>query len=104
MLREKTVHFDPLLLKIFIGLVGIYPIGSLVLLTTRELGIVYKPSHDARWLERPTVIVVARSAKGDVTKEVVDLTETDGAGHYKRSVAKTLDPYQYHIDIAKYFL
>ncbi len=104
MLREKTVHFDPLLLKIFIGLVGIYPIGSLVLLTTRELGIVYKPSHDAKWLERPTVIVVARGAKGDVKKEVVDLTETDGAGHYKRSVVKTLDPYQYHIDIAKYFL
>jgi putative nucleotidyltransferase with HDIG domain len=104
MLREKTVHFDPLLLKIFIGLVGIYPIGSLVLLNTRELGIVYKPSHDARWLERPIVILVARSAKGDVKKEVIDLTETDGAGHYKRSVVKTLDPYQYHIDIAKYFL
>jgi HD-GYP domain-containing protein (c-di-GMP phosphodiesterase class II) len=104
MLKEKTVHFDPLLLKIFIGLVGIYPIGSLVLLNTRELGIVYKPSHDARWLDRPTVIVVSRSAKGDVKKEVVDLTEKDGAGRYKRSVVKTLDPYQYHIDIAKYFL
>jgi HD-GYP domain-containing protein (c-di-GMP phosphodiesterase class II) len=104
MLREKTVHFDPVLLKIFIGLVGIYPIGSLVLLNTRELGIVYKPSHDARWLERPIVILVARDEKGDVKKEVIDLTETDGAGNYKRSVVKTLDPYQYHIDIAKYFL
>ncbi len=104
MLRERTIHFDPLLLKIFIGLVGIYPIGSLVLLNTRELGIIYKPSHDPRWLERPTVILVARNEKGDVEKEVVDLTETDGAGHYKRSIVKTLDPYQYHIDIAKYFL
>ena len=104
MLRERTVHFDPLLLKIFIGLVGIFPIGSLVLLNTRELGIVYKPSHDARWLDRPIVILVTRSAKGDVKKEVIDLTETDGAGHYKRSIVKTLDPYQYHIDIAKYFL
>jgi HD-GYP domain-containing protein (c-di-GMP phosphodiesterase class II) len=104
MLRERTVHFDPLLLKIFIGLVGIYPIGTLVLLNTRELGIVYKPSHDPRWLDRPTVILVGRSEKGDVKKEVVDLTETEGEGHYKRSIAKALDPYQYHIDIAKYFL
>jgi HD-GYP domain-containing protein (c-di-GMP phosphodiesterase class II) len=104
MLRERTVHFDPLLLKIFIGLVGIYPIGTLVLLNTRELGIVYKPSHDPRWLDRPTVILVARSEKGDIKKEVVDLTETEGGGQYKRSIAKTLDPYQYHIDIAKYFL
>jgi HD-GYP domain-containing protein (c-di-GMP phosphodiesterase class II) len=104
MLREKTVHFDPLLLKIFIGLVGIFPIGSLVLLNTRELGIVYKPSHDPKWLDRPVVILVARNEKGDVKKEVIDLTETDGAGHYKRSIVKTLDPYKYHIDIAKYFL
>ncbi len=104
MLRERTVHFDPLLLKLFIGLVGIYPIGSLVLLNTRELGIVYKPSHDPRWLDRPTVILVARNETGTAKKEMADLTETDGAGRYKRSVIKTLDPYQYHIDIAKYFL
>jgi HD-GYP domain-containing protein (c-di-GMP phosphodiesterase class II) len=104
LLRERTVHFDPLLLKIFIGLVGIFPIGSLVLLNTREPGIVYKPNHDPKWLDRPIVILVARNEKGDVKKEVIDLTETDGAGHYKRTIVKTLDPYQYHIDIAKYFL
>ena len=104
LLRERTVHFDPLLLKIFIGLVGIFPIGSLVLLNTRELGIVYKPNHDPKWLDRPIVILVARSEKGDAKKEVVDLIETDGAGGYKRSIVKTLDPDKYHIDIAKYFL
>ena len=104
MLRERTVHFDAPLLKIFIGLVGIHPIGSLVLLDTHELGIVYKPSHDPRWLDRPTVIVVARGEEGNVEKKVLDLTETDGGGRYKRSIVKTLDPQQYHIDIAKYFL
>jgi HD-GYP domain-containing protein (c-di-GMP phosphodiesterase class II) len=104
LLRERTVHFDSILLKIFIGLVGIYPIGSLVLLNTREMGIVYKSDHDPKWLDRPTVILVARGGKGDVKKEVVDLKETDGGGRYKRSIVKTLDPHQYHIDIAKYFL
>jgi HD-GYP domain-containing protein (c-di-GMP phosphodiesterase class II) len=104
LLRERTVHFDPLLLKIFIGLVGIFPIGSLILLNTRELGIVYKPNHDPKWLDRPIVILVARNEKGDVKKEVIDLTETDGAGRYQRSIVKTLDPDKYHIDIAKYFL
>jgi HD-GYP domain-containing protein (c-di-GMP phosphodiesterase class II) len=100
MLRERTVHFDPALLKIFIGLVGIYPIGSLVLLNTHELGIVCKPSHDPGWLDRPTVIVVDRDEKGDVKKEVVNLAKTVGG----RSIIKTLDPQKYHIDIAKYFL
>jgi hypothetical protein len=48
--------------------------------------------------------VVDRDEKGDPVKEMVDLTETDGGGSYKRSIVKTLDPYKYHIDIAKYFL
>jgi HD-GYP domain-containing protein (c-di-GMP phosphodiesterase class II) len=104
MLREKTVHFDPLLLKIFIGLVGVYPIGSLVLLNTHEIGIVYKSNRDPKWMDRPIILLVDRDQKGDAQKEVVDLTEADGAGGYRRSIVKTLDPYKYHIDIAKYFL
>jgi putative nucleotidyltransferase with HDIG domain len=104
LLRERGVHYDPILLKIFIGLVGIYPIGSLVLLNTHDLGIVYKPHPEPKLMDRPTVILVARDEKGDAKKEVVDLTETDGKGQFKRSVIKTLDPYKYHIDIAKYFL
>ncbi len=104
MLRERTTHFDPLLLKIFIGLVGVYPIGSLVLLNTREIGIVYKTNSESTWLDRPVVILVDRDEKGDAKKELVDLTETDGNGGYRRSIVKTLDPYKYHIDIAKYFL
>jgi putative nucleotidyltransferase with HDIG domain len=104
MLRERTVHFDALLLKIFIGLVGIYPIGSLVLLNTHEIGIVYKSNHDPKWLDRPIVLLVDRDERGDAKKEVMDLTEMDKAGRYKRSIVKTLDPYKYHIDIAKYFL
>jgi HD-GYP domain-containing protein (c-di-GMP phosphodiesterase class II) len=104
LLREGGVHYDPILLKIFIGIVGIYPIGSLVLLDTHELAIVYKPNAEPELMDRPTVILVSRDDKGDAKKEVIDLTETDGRGHFKRSILKTLDPYQYYIDIAKYFL
>jgi putative nucleotidyltransferase with HDIG domain len=104
MLRERNVQFDPILLKIFIGLVGVHPIGSLVLLDTRELGIVYKPNLEAKWMDRPQVILVARDAKGYVKNEMVDLTETDGDSRFRRSIVKTLDPNKYHIDIVKYFL
>lgn len=104
MLRERGIHFDPILLKIFISLVGIYPIGSLVLLNTHEIGIVYKPNHDSGFLDRPTILLVDRNQKGEIKKALIDLTETDASGHYKRSIVKTLDPYKYHIDIVKYFL
>jgi len=104
MMRDREVQFDPILLKIFIGLVGIFPVGSLVLLNTHEMGIVYKANPDPRWLDRPQVIIVARDGKRDVKKELVDLTQRNGGGQFKRTVVKTLDPNKYHIDIAKYFL
>jgi HD-GYP domain-containing protein (c-di-GMP phosphodiesterase class II) len=104
MMREREVHFDPILLKIFIGLVGIFPVGSLVLLNTHEMGIVYKANPDPKWLDRPQVIIVARDGKRDVKKEMVDLTQRDGEGQFKRTIVKTLDPNKFHIDIAKYFL
>jgi hypothetical protein len=55
-------------------------------------------------LDRPIILVVDRDQKGDAKKELADLTETNGEGSYRRSIVKTLDPYKYHIDIAKYFL
>jgi len=103
MLKERGIHFDATFLKIFIGLVGTYPIGSLVLLNTHELGIVYKPNPNPNWIDRPKVLLVFRDERGDAQKEIVDLTETDGRGKFKRTVIKTLDPFKYHIDITKYF-
>jgi HD-GYP domain-containing protein (c-di-GMP phosphodiesterase class II) len=100
MVNDKGYHFDPILLKIFISIIGIYPIGSVVLLDTNDLGIVTKPNRDPGLIDRPTVLLVSEGVKG----EVVDLSETDGSRHFKRSIAKTLDPFQNHIDIAKYFL
>jgi HD-GYP domain-containing protein (c-di-GMP phosphodiesterase class II) len=102
LLRERGVQYDPLLLKVFIGLVGIYPIGSLVLLTTREIGIVYKPNP--KWMDRPAVLLISRDEKNHAKKELVDLMEKDEQGRFKRNVVKTLDPYKFHIDIAKYMM
>jgi HD-GYP domain-containing protein (c-di-GMP phosphodiesterase class II) len=104
MLREKVVHFDPILLKVFIGLVGVYPIGSLVLLNTREVGVVVKPNTDLQWMDRPQVLLLARDRKGFPKREIVHLTENDGGGRFKRSIVKSLDPNKFHIDIARYFL
>jgi HD-GYP domain-containing protein (c-di-GMP phosphodiesterase class II) len=103
MLKERNIHYDAILLKIFLGIVGIYPIGSLVLLNTRELGIVFKPNPNPKWLDRPQVLLVSRDEKGEAKKEMIDLTETDARGKFKRNITKTLDPFKYHIDITKYF-
>ncbi len=104
MLREKGGHFDPILLKIFIGLIGMYPIGSLVLLNDHEIGVVLKSNPDPGWMDRPQVLLAERNDTGNEKKGVVDLAETDENDHFKRNIIKTLDPNKYHIDIAKFFL
>jgi len=103
MLKDQGVDYDPLLLKIFIGLVGIYPVGSLILLDTREVGIVFKSNFDPKFMGRPLIILISLEKMAAKT-ELVDLSETDGEGTFKRNILKTLDPYKYHIDISKYFL
>ncbi len=102
MVKDKGSQFDMILLKIFIGVVGIYPVGSLVHLNTQELGVVYKSNPMSTG--RPCVLLLASDKARYPKKEMIDLTETDGQGRYKRSITKTLDPLMYHIDMGKYFI
>lgn len=104
MLRRRGVDYDPILLKIFMGVVGIFPIGSLLLLDTGDLAIVYKANPEPRLMDRPRVFLVSKDRRGEVKERLVDLAATNEAGLFTRNIVKTLDPIQYHIDIAKYFL
>ncbi|MCI0531553.1 MAG: HD-GYP domain-containing protein, partial [candidate division Zixibacteria bacterium] len=53
MWRLAGKGFDPILLKLFTNIMGIYPVGSLVLLDTDEIAIVHQPNDDN--LYRPKV-------------------------------------------------
>ena len=104
MVREKT-GFDPILLKVFIGIVGIYPIGSLVLLDTNEMGVVYETNQDPQYINRPKVILISQSEGRRRIGPAVDLTEADAeTKNYKRSIIKALDPKKYHVNIVEHFL
>ncbi len=103
MQRESGVHFDPILLKVFVGMVGVFPVGSLVLLDSGEVGIVFKAHPDPQWINRPQVMLLEKE-ETERGRTVIDLSETDGHGHYKWSIVKTLDPHRCRIDVAKYFL
>jgi HD-GYP domain-containing protein (c-di-GMP phosphodiesterase class II) len=103
MQKEGGIHFDPILLKVFVNLVGVFPIGSLVLLDSGDVGIVYKAHPDPKWIDRPQVILLAKDGTEE-ERTFIDLSETDSDGHFKWSILKTLDPNQYHIDVPKYFL
>jgi len=67
------------------------------------VGIVYKAHPDPKWIDRPQVILLAKGGTEE-GRTFIDLSETDSDGHFKWSIIRTLDPSQYHIDVAKYFL
>lgn len=93
---------DPVLLKVFINMVGVFPIGTLVFLSTREMGLVYEVN--AAYNDRPRILVIVDSSGRKVDGYVVDLTDKDEHGAFIRSIYKTLDPNKYRINLSEYLL
>ena len=105
MLERSGKDFDPTLVKVFVNMLGIYPLGTLVLLNTNEMGIVTQVQEDAEMIERPKVCLLSYS-DGEYRKgRVVDLREVEeGMKDYKRSIVRTLDPNEYNINVAEFFI
>jgi len=105
MLERSGKDFDPGLVKIFVNMLGIFPLGTLVLLNTNEMGIVIQTSEDSELIDRPRVCLVYYS-DGEYRKgETVDLREVDeGTKDFKRTIVKTLDPNEYNINVAEYLM
>jgi HD-GYP domain-containing protein (c-di-GMP phosphodiesterase class II) len=96
---------DPVIVKAFVALLGIYPVGTLVVLDTFELAIVHAVSPVAENLSRPLVRIVSDD-RGNLLHpgEIVDLAEQSAEGGFRRSIIKTADPDRYGIRIGDYFL
>lgn len=105
MLERSGKDFDPALVKVFINMIGIFPLGTLVLLNTNEMGIVTRIQEDTELIDRPKVCLVYYG-DGEYRKgKVVDLKERNGAsGEFKRSVVKTLDPNEYNLNVAEFLM
>ncbi len=52
--------YDPMLVKALINLIGIYPVGTCVILDTFEVAIVAAANPDAKLLNRPMVRIAHR--------------------------------------------
>jgi len=101
MVEKEGETFDPVLLKSFINMLGIYPVGSVVVLDTKEVGVVMKANPAE--LSRPEVAIIADQAGKKDKIEIVDLTTIDDkTKKFKRTIIKTIDPRHYNLDIARY--
>jgi hypothetical protein len=100
---ERTgTQLDPLLFKFFINMVGVFPVGTAVLLDTKELALVY--SNNPALLDRPKALIITDPMGHKIQGFMVDLTEKSPEGMFKRTIHKTLDPAKFKINLAEYLL
>ena len=96
---------DAVVVKAFINLLGIYPVGTLVVLDTFELAVVCAANPDFDALSRPIVKIVSDAQGNMVVPPLeVDLAKADGNGDYPRTIIKTADPDRYGINIGDYIV
>ena len=96
---------DPVVVKAFINLTGIYPVGTLVVLDTFELGIVHAVNSIPEMLSRPIVRVISDSM-GNLLHpgNLADLSEQNAEGAFLRTIIKTENPERYGIRPGDYFV
>ena len=95
---------DPIIVKAFVAMLGVYPVGTLVMLDTFELAVVMAPNPVAEHASRPIVFLVS-DAQGNVAYPglEVDLTERDADGNFLKTIIKTENPERYGIRVGDYF-
>jgi HD-GYP domain-containing protein (c-di-GMP phosphodiesterase class II) len=96
---------DPVIVKAFVNLLGIYPVGTFVVLDTFELAIVHSANANPEMVSRPNALIVSDDLGNVVHPGVLtDLAEQDETGTFKRTIIKTADPERYGLRIGDYFL
>ena len=97
--------YDPVVVKAFINLIGIYPVGTCVILDTYEVALVHTANPDVAHVHRPVVRLVTTPDGALLTPgTIVDLSEKDANGSYPRTIVKVTDPVKYGINVSDYFV
>jgi HD-GYP domain-containing protein (c-di-GMP phosphodiesterase class II) len=98
--------YDRVLVKALINLIGVYPVGTCVILDTFEVAVVAATNPDGEQLKRPIVRIAIDSDGGPVPPPgtEVNLSEKDETGAYRRSIVKVTNPSRYGITVGDYFV
>ncbi|HRD22759.1 MAG TPA: HD-GYP domain-containing protein [Candidatus Hydrothermia bacterium] len=98
LIRYSGQLFDPIISKHFINILGIYPLGSLVFLSTGEWGLVIGQPQDPSTLHKPLVLIIKDSDGKDIDHKMIDLSQSE------IEIMKADSPWKYGIDPAEYLI
>ena len=96
---QMNVKFDAFLLKIFNDVIGIYPAGTVVLLSTDEIALVLTNNETDK--ARPYVKIVGNKDGLLESPEWVDLSLEE---NHNRSIVRKIDPTRYGLDLKHFVL
>jgi putative nucleotidyltransferase with HDIG domain len=101
MAKKDDPAFNPRLLRRFINLIGLYPVGTLVRLNTEAIGVVTHEHPTDPF--RPQVKIVRDRDGGQLEQShLVNTWEPDGRGDYPWAVLEAVDPEAAGIDPLQY--
>ena len=105
MIEKAGKDFDPVLLKVFVSMLGFYPVGTLLELDTGEIGLVTGSANSSD-VTRPQMLLLTPDGQGGFRHgEKISLAERDPqTGNFLRNIAKTFHPDVYGIQPAEYIL
>jgi len=93
-------HFDPVLVHHFVRAVGIYPVGTLVMLESGRIGLVMEQA-DGNLLQPVVRVFFDSRGKLYVTPREVDLAKPEGHGGADKIVSSEV-PEKWGIDVSKF--
>jgi HD-GYP domain-containing protein (c-di-GMP phosphodiesterase class II) len=105
MLETSGKDFDPILLKVFINMLGVYPVGTLLHLDTGEKGLVVSAGEDENKTRPLIILLVSDNQGGYIKGEAVNLAEQNpGTGKFARNIVSTSHPSTYGIQPAEFIV
>ena len=101
---DQNKEFQAALVEEFIQCIGVYPVGSLVELTTGEVGVVLSRNR-IRHLRPKVMLILDKHKKPAESGPVIDLMKelSDPSGN-PLEIKEVLEPDAYGIDPKEFFL
>ncbi|WP_296951450.1 HD-GYP domain-containing protein [uncultured Massilia sp.] len=102
MYEWSKFHFDPALTQEFMRCVGIYPVGTLVLLESGRLGVVVEP-HETSLLTPKVNVFYSTRSQAYIKPETLDLSRGVGFGGGDR-IVRHESPSKWQVDPQRFML
>jgi HD-GYP domain-containing protein (c-di-GMP phosphodiesterase class II) len=98
--------YDQLLVKAFINVTGVFPVGTLCILDSSEMAVITGRNPDPAKIHQPLAVIISDWMGVMLAEPLqVDLSEIDPAtGSPRRTIIKTVDPDKYGIKVSDYIV